>query len=1118
MSVSGSPTDPLTRTRNVRGLQPNPLAGMQAVDEATQNVPLAEAVAHCPEMPGYEILGILGRGGMGVVYKARQKALNRVVALKMLLHGVHADAAEVARFNFEAEALARLHHPNIVEVYEVGWQRGQPFMALEFVEGGSLGDRLNDRPLPPRQAATIVLSLARALELIHRQGLIHRDIKPSNIFVQSGPPVVFKLGDFGLARIVGEKPLLTRTGFVVGTPEYMAPEQLLDPSDQVGPGADIYALGVVFYQLLAGRRPFESAASLEVLEQVRSREPDRPARFNARVPRDLDVITLKCLEKAPSRRYITAGELADDLERFLDWRPIHARAVGAFERGWKWAKRRPAVASLLACLFLVILIGGVGILTQWQRAEQRADAERRAKEEAVFLRKEADDQKLAAEKATEGATAARAKAELAEKSERQARQSAEAVLYSSQILLALREYESGHVPSARLRLEPYRPKPAERREFEWHYLDRVCRSEKAAIQVTNVWPYQLAFTPDGQSFVLAAGGSPGTPPEVAGFLFRWDANGMRQPLLAADIPTPTSIVFSPDGKRSVSIGVHNMALVHEVASGRLLIGLPCHIHGIRPAVFFAGNGNALVMNGTSEMFKIQGAPAEFAQPGVWKVSLTGGRPQPLAGAALLGVTRDGQKAAALDGKGGILILDLANGQTLQQFAVTGHPHAFSPDGRYVATTLPGSEQGIWNVATGKREFSLHPPDDYINHSTFSDDGTLLALAASDGIVRVYEVKNAALKRQYRGHDSGLRAVAFNPQGTLLVSADHQGAVKLWDLTRPQGGARLSSGQMGEHFAALAFSADSRSLLLSENNPALSAFDVNKLERIFRKDLPNKHGTAGSGVSEQAFSRNGRILATASKDNPAQVRLWDLTGYAEGKAPRELPHVIRGSGLPNPRLALSGNGKVLVTAFCDFNGHAECLVWDATDGRFLTALPLPALFNLALSDDGRYLAAVGWGRKLHFWDLQAGKPLPAPEGEFHGIFALAFAPNSSRLAWGELRKTQIRIWDIAEGRDVLAAPLRGPAWLAGLAFSHSGNRLAAIGWDSIVHLWDAHTGHELLILRDNCRPRIDNYQYTARVAFSPDDTRLASLHWDGAITVYDTLSPAPITQLVPPNQP
>jgi serine/threonine-protein kinase len=300
-----------------------------------------------PGIAGYEILGELGRGGMGVVYKARQQRPARVVALKMLLGGAHADPERRARLLAEAGAIARLQHPHIVQVFEVGEHgdgRGLlPFLALEYVAGGSLADRLGGTPQPPRQAAALVRTLAGAVHYAHGKGVIHRDLKPANVLLtEEGTP---KVNDFGLARQPEQD--LTATGAILGTPSYMAPEQAGGDRRQVGPAAGAYALGAILYECLTGRPPFAGADPLETLVQVRSQEPVPPARLNPQVPRDLDTVCLKCLEKETARRYPSAAELGEDLGRFLAGEPVRARPAGAGERLLKWSapsrprRRRP---------------------------------------------------------------------------------------------------------------------------------------------------------------------------------------------------------------------------------------------------------------------------------------------------------------------------------------------------------------------------------------------------------------------------------------------------------------------------------------------------------------------------------------------------------------------------------------------------------------------------------------------------------------------------------------------------------------------------------------------------------------------------------------------------------
>jgi tRNA A-37 threonylcarbamoyl transferase component Bud32 len=359
-----------------------------------------------PVLPGYQILGELGKGGMGVVYKARQVKLNRLIALKMILAGHHASSEVLSRFRIEAEAVARLKHPNIVQVHEVGDVEGRPFFSLEFVEGGSLADRLNGTPLPPRQAAQLVEVLARAVHEAHQRGIVHRDLKPANVLLaRSDQPHAIRLEgdapegntyepkvtDFGLAKQLDIDQGQTLSGVIIGTPSYMAPEQACGRNKEIGPAADIYALGAVLYELLTGRPPFRAATPLETLEQVVRDEPVPPTRLQARTPRDLETISLKCLEKLPSRRYGSAQALAEDLGRWLAGEPILARPVRAWVRAAKWARRRPAVAGLLAVIVVIAALSFGLIFWQWQRAEgerEKAEAANRLANERTRLAKE----------------------------------------------------------------------------------------------------------------------------------------------------------------------------------------------------------------------------------------------------------------------------------------------------------------------------------------------------------------------------------------------------------------------------------------------------------------------------------------------------------------------------------------------------------------------------------------------------------------------------------------------------------------------------------------------------------------------------------------------------------
>jgi serine/threonine protein kinase len=325
-------------------------------------------------VPGYEILGELGRGGMGVVYKARHLQLKRLAALKMILTGAHASADQLVRFRREAGAAARLQHPNIVHVYEIGEHDGLPYFAQEFMAGGSLGQRLRVSALPPLAAAQIVATLAQAMQAAHDAGIIHRDLKPDNVLLTGSG--VCKITDFGLAKQLDSESVKTQSDAIIGTPSYMAPEQASGKIRDIGPLSDVYALGAILYECLTGRPPFKAATAMDTLVQVRTEDPVPPRRLQPKLPRDLETICLKCLEKQPRQRYASAAALADDLKRFVNHEPIHARRVRSWERAAKWIRRRPAAAalvSLLVALGLGLPIAGLliaGVVAERHTADQ----------------------------------------------------------------------------------------------------------------------------------------------------------------------------------------------------------------------------------------------------------------------------------------------------------------------------------------------------------------------------------------------------------------------------------------------------------------------------------------------------------------------------------------------------------------------------------------------------------------------------------------------------------------------------------------------------------------------------------------------------------------------------
>ena len=549
----------------------------------------------------YKVEEEIARGGMGVVYKARQASLNRVVALKLILAGQFAGAADVQRFQAEAEAAANLDHPNIVPVYEVGEQDGQPYFSMKLIEGGSLAQHVERFRGDQRAVARLVGTVARAVHYAHQHGVLHRDLKPANILLSfsreppasAGPALaggsrlndpVPHVTDFGLAKRVDGDSDLTRSGAVVGTPSYMAPEQA---SGQKGltTAVDTYSLGAILYELLTGRPPFRAETALDTLVQVVEQEPEPPRKLAPGVNRDLETICLKCLHKDPQRRYASAEALAEDLDRWLEGEPIQARRTGTWERTFKWARRRPAASALMAvsgtsALMLLVLAGFL-----WHHAELRAEAVQdlgAARREQAAATKEADVQKqraqaqrdevqrlkAIAEQARAQAEVERAMAQRERDLAMAAQETARRTLYAADMQFAHAAWQTDNVPRMIGLLERHRPGAghADLRGFEWNYLWRLAHRdrytlqahappprpevpilERSPVDAMSARPILLAMSPDGKTFATASLAAP---------IKLWDvATGKETRAMKPPAGPILSLAFAREGKDLVVVTV-----------------------------------------------------------------------------------------------------------------------------------------------------------------------------------------------------------------------------------------------------------------------------------------------------------------------------------------------------------------------------------------------------------------------------------------------------------------------------------------------------------------------------------------------------------------------------------
>jgi WD40 repeat protein len=606
------------------------------LDSPASEVPGLDA---WPKVAGYEVLGELGRGGMGVVYKAQQVGLNRVVALKMIVVGCHADPAQLARFRGEAETLARLEHPHIVKIYEVGAQDGRPYFSFEFVDGGNLAQRLNATPQPARPAAAFMARLARATHAAHDKGIVHRDLKPTNVLLQNdklGPPsatfdlqtAIAKIADFGLAKNLHLDATQTGSGTILGTPSYMAPEQADGLGREIGPAADIYALGTILYELLAGAPPHKAVTQLATMRLLLTQEPPSLSRLN--LPGDLVTICFKCLHKEPHQRYATALNLAEDLERFLDDRPIKARRVGRLERGWRWARRNPWAAGLAAAVVLLSLavaivstalavaIGDMGA-SDLPRTEagspsvppkgQRIDAVRPVLR--ASLRGHLGGINAVALSA-DGLTVASAGQDYRVKLWDIASATEHPTLRATSPVLGV-DGDQQHAGQAKtVAFSPDAKTLASGANDKIVRLWDVARGvEKAALTGHRVFVLAVAFSPDGRKLASAGSsfdGAAATRPDPSetylGELKLWNvATATEIASLDGHSRGVTCVAFRPDGKTLASAGEDGTIRLWDVATGQQRACLPAGPGCVR-SIAFSPDGKTLASASDEQVVKL----------------------------------------------------------------------------------------------------------------------------------------------------------------------------------------------------------------------------------------------------------------------------------------------------------------------------------------------------------------------------------------------------------------------------------------------------------------------------------------------------------------------------------
>ncbi len=1013
-----------------------------------------------PERIGeYRLVRLIGRGGMGIVYEAVHERLDRRVALKMLGRLSQADAVARERFRREAEATSKLAHPAIVQVFEVGEHLGQPFLALEYVAGPSLGQQWKLSHYAPRQAAELVEQLARAVHYAHQQGIVHRDLKPGNVLISPDGP---KITDFGLAQHQ-ESTELTVTGEVVGTPDYMSPEQARGKCTHgmVGKGADVYALGAILYAALTGRPPFQGATALDALELVCLHDPIAPSRINPAVPRDLETICLKCLEKEPNRRYLTAESLAGDLRQYLHGGPIAARRAGQLERLRRWCRRNPvaAVSSALGALAVVL---GVGFLashsvTLQLRHEQKLTKQALADVEFQKTRAEENANELAKQQAL-------TKVALVE-AERFRRQ-AEELSTSLSMERGLTLLEQGDVARGMLLLgHCLQIAPADD-----NALHHVIRANLAAVH--RQLPLQLhavlehrgevravKFSPDGK--LLLAGGR-NSQPQL------WDVV-TGQPI---GEPLPhdgelKSVAFSHDGAWIVTAGTDKAVRLWDVAT-REPIGEPLlHPQAVH-AVAISPDSKLLATGCNNGITTLWELPAGTRRR-EWKQS---------GSVHAIEFSPDGLRLVTGNALRRAQIWDSTTGDPITEPMVHAGEVlavAFRPDGLWVVT---GSEDGsaqFWDANTGKSAgFPLAhrgpvravgytadgkklwtggaygqvrlwdaavmaPLATPIHHQSVvhavaqTTDQRFLATGSADGIVRIWVQPEAADQNLVIPHKHLVYCLALSPDGQTIVTGTADPTAQIWNAAT---GAPIGK-PLAHHHSILdvAFSPDGQTIVTGSIDKTARLWNAADGSPI-GQPLPHS-----SHVYSVMFSPDGQTILTGCKDNTA--RLWIAKSGEPIGEPMIHPNWVHAA-------VFSPDGKTILTG-CEDGGAR---LWN-TATRELSGAAIPhrgPVKSVAFSPDGdRFLTGTWDARTARLWDVKTREPLGAPIAHQEHVLAVAFSPDGKTVATGAW-DGNARLWDAATGRS-LGPPLLHQYAIRDLAFSRDGTELWTASFDRSVKAWD-----------------------------------------------------------------